>query len=426
MGAVWLAEHEKLRTEVVVKFIVGSEAKEPEAHARFEREATLAAQAKSPHVVQIYDHGLSEQGVPYIAMERLSGEDLATRLERERRITPHVFVEWFRQIAVGIGRAHVRGIVHRDLKPENIFLCNEDGEVLVKLLDFGIAKGADSAAGLSATMTGAMLGTVHFMSPEQAMGDGEVDARTDLWALGVLTYYSLTGALPFQGDALGAIVMQITSAEPVPPSELVATLPRSLDAWMKRALAKRPGDRFQDAREMAGALQESVLGYAASRPYDFGDTESRVSGVARPRNVTTLTPAAGHGPVELGLNRSRWLPILGFTLVVFASAMAFLGADFYRNRGNQSNRTGTASGEALSPVLIELDPVVQPTLATPEVSEPEAEPLRERAVSRKSASPRKIHPAAPRDSGASPTPSEARPQPRKSAAAKRALEMKLE
>jgi eukaryotic-like serine/threonine-protein kinase len=431
MGAVWLAEHEKLRSEVVVKFIVGSEALLPEARARFEREATLAAQAKSPHVVQVFDHGVSEQGVPYIAMERLSGEDLASRLERERRITPTVFVEWFRQISVGIGRAHARGIVHRDLKPENLFLCNEDGEVLVKILDFGIAKGADVPSGFNATMTGAMLGTVHFMSPEQAMGDGVVDARTDLWALGVLTYYSLTGTLPFQGDALGAIVVQITATEPRPPSEIVPLLPRAVDAWMKKALAKKPEERFQDAREMAMALQESVLGYAASRPYDFGDADSRPPVLARPRNVTTLTPAAGHGPFEVGLGRSRWLPVLGFTGVVLVSATAFLGADFYRSMSGAGARAAAARSEPLSPVLIEPGTTAEATLpdvASPEELEPAAESPEKAAFAAgpaKNGSTKKANrTSANKDPAA--TRGEVRAQPRKSAGAKRGLEMKLE
>jgi eukaryotic-like serine/threonine-protein kinase len=355
MGAVWVAEHEKLHTEVVVKFILGSDASLPEAQARFEREATLAAQAKSPHVVQVFDHGLTNEGVPYIAMERLHGEDLATRLERETRISPTAFAEWFRQICAGIGRAHSRGIIHRDLKPENVFLCNEDGEVLVKLLDFGIAKGM-FGRGTGATLSGAMLGTVHFMSPEQAMGDAEVDTRSDLWSLGVLAFYCLTGRLPFFGDALGAIVVQITTVEPPAPSSLVPGLPRTVDAWMKRALAKDPKDRFQDAREMASAFHEAIFGFQASRPFDFGETDTLARGPEGVRLATTLTPATGHGFAETGLNsRSRLLPLAGLSLVVLASTVIFLGPTFQRALSGERPEDAVTRIEALSPAVVEAE-----------------------------------------------------------------------
>lgn len=295
MGAIWLAEHERLRSEVVVKFIIGEDATQDEARARFEREATLAARAKSPHVVQVFDHGATAEGVPYIAMERLVGEDLATRMSREGPIRPDMFVEWFRQAAAGLARAHAKQIVHRDLKPENIFLCNEDGAVLVKLLDFGIAKGGAAGSGFGGTMTGAMLGTVHYMSPEQTMGASEVDLRSDLWAMGVVTYFALTGRLPFTGDGLGVIVTQISLSEPPAPSSIIASLPVELDVWMRKALAKDPKSRFQSAREMAGALGVAILGHDVDAVRDFSlraDTPRPPEGQ---RNVTTLAPATSRG-----------------------------------------------------------------------------------------------------------------------------------
>lgn len=304
MGSIWLAEHERLKTEVVVKFIIGEDATQVEARARFEREATLAARAKSPHVVQVFDHGVTKEGVPYIAMERLVGEDLATRMNREGPIRPDIFVEWFRQAAAGLARAHGKQIVHRDLKPENIFLCNEDGAVLVKLLDFGIAKGGSPGSGFGGTMTGAMLGTVHYMSPEQTMGASEVDSRSDLWAMGVLTYYALTGRLPFSGDGLGVIVTQISLADPPAPSTIIPSLPPALDEWMRKALAKDPAARFQSAREMAGALGQAVLGHEPDPVRDFGlwtDTPRLPEGQ---RSLTTLAPATSRGSRPL-LNPPR-------------------------------------------------------------------------------------------------------------------------
>src|ERR1041384_4583590 len=163
MGSVWVAEHLRLRTQVVVKFIAEAQSLPADALQRFEREATLAAQAKSAHVVQVYDHGVSLQGRPYIAMELLEGEDLARRIEREGPIAAGTFAGWLRQACSGLARAHGKGIVHRDIKPENLFLCEEDGEVLVKLLDFGIAKGEGAMQAFSGTRSGALRGTAHYM-----------------------------------------------------------------------------------------------------------------------------------------------------------------------------------------------------------------------------------------------------------------------
>ena len=150
MGSVWIAEHLTLHTQVVVKFMAAEYALSREALLRFEREATLAAQAKSPHVVQVFDHGVSQFGLPYIAMELLEGEDLARRIAKQGPVPPALFANWLSQACRGVSRAHGKNIVHRDIKPENIFLCDNDGEVLVKVLDFGIAK-ADASAGFAGT-----------------------------------------------------------------------------------------------------------------------------------------------------------------------------------------------------------------------------------------------------------------------------------
>ncbi|HKQ70064.1 MAG TPA: serine/threonine-protein kinase, partial [Polyangiaceae bacterium] len=251
MGSVWIADHLRLRTQVVVKFIAAEFVENDEAMARFEREATLAAQAKSPHVVQVFDHGISNGGLPYIAMEYLEGEDLAKRIARRRAIPLALWANWMTQACRGLSRAHAKGIVHRDIKPENIFLCDNEGEVLVKVLDFGIAKTLTAAGGFSGTATGAFLGTPYYMSPEQTMGQKEIDHRTDLWSLGVVAYFALTGVRPFEHEALGAIVAAITTLPIAPPSQHNPTLSPSVDAWMARALARVPDQRFGSAKEMA-------------------------------------------------------------------------------------------------------------------------------------------------------------------------------
>jgi len=275
MGEVWLAHDTRLDTACAVKFLHASALEGPAARARFEREARAAAQLRSPNVVQILDHG-EYRGEPYIAMEMLQGEDLATRLRRLERIDPGAMLEIVTQIAKALTRAHGAGLVHRDLKPANVFIVPDDDGELVKVLDFGVVKSiaagapasvratTSSAGAVGATHTGQMLGTPNYMSPEQATGDREIDTRSDLWSLGVLTFQCLTGRLPFVGTELGDLVMKIL-LDPVPKaSDLVPTLGPGVDAWFERALARDPRDRFQTARELADAFAQAISGTTAT------------------------------------------------------------------------------------------------------------------------------------------------------------------
>src|SRR5262249_36668765 len=151
-----------------------------------------------PHVVQILDHGVTTEGLPYIVMELLEGEELAQRIERLGRLTVRDTAIIVGQGSRALSKAHSLGIVHRDIEPENVFLTEIEGEVHVKVLDFGIAKKADASLG-PLTSTGSSMGTPHFMSPEQIVSAKGVDGRSDLWSLGVVAYQCLTGALPFTG-----------------------------------------------------------------------------------------------------------------------------------------------------------------------------------------------------------------------------------
>ncbi len=260
MGSVWVADHLALRTQVVVKFMLNELASSPTSVARFSREAAAAANVKSPHVVQILDHGITEEKVPYIVMELLEGQDLAHRLEAPTPLSLGEVARILGQTCKALARAHERGIVHRDIKPENIFLCNMgDGEVFVKLLDFGVAK-ANGGEGLSATKTGAMVGTPYYMSPEQAIGLKTVDHRTDLWSLGVVAFQALTGKRPFEADNIGALVVAIHSG-PIPvPSSLNPGLPPTVDAWFSRACARDAAARFSSAKEMAEQFEAALAG----------------------------------------------------------------------------------------------------------------------------------------------------------------------
>jgi serine/threonine protein kinase len=259
MGAVWVAEHLSLRTQVVVKFMARDLTGSGEALARFSREAAAASQVKSPHVVQMFDHGVLEGGAPYIVMELLEGRDLEQQLRASGRLSPREVAAIVAQLARALSKAHERGIVHRDIKPSNVFLCDAGGgDLFVKLLDFGIAKGPEVGIIGSTTRTGSFIGSPYYMSPEQVVGAKTIDFRTDLWSLGVVAFEALTGEKPFYAETVGALALKIhRDALPV-PTKTCPSLPLAVDAWFVRACAREPEERYASAREMAEALALSV------------------------------------------------------------------------------------------------------------------------------------------------------------------------
>lgn len=286
MGAVWLAHHVGLRIPCAVKFILDKAAEVPVIRARFEREALAAAQIRSPHVVQILDHGIWA-GMPYIAMEMLEGEDLEHRLARVGSLPPGEVLTIVSQVARALTKAHGAGLVHRDLKPANIFLVHDDDREIAKVLDFGIAKVGAGLSVDSHTKTGSLLGTPYYMSPEQAQGAKDVDHRSDLWALGVLTFQCLTGKLPFTSDALGELFMRII-VRPLPVPSQWAPVPAGFDGWWLRAASRDPAGRFQSARELAEALGVA-LGITSR---EVSDVSIRVPVMA----AASAAVAVPHGP----------------------------------------------------------------------------------------------------------------------------------
>ncbi len=263
MGEVWVADGAADRESVVVKFVADDEL-DAEASARFSREAALLSSVRSPHVVTLLDHG-TYGSQPYIVMEHLEGEDLARRLERVGKLPLAAVHAIVRQLADALTAIHALGALHRDVKPGNIFLCKTDGEELVKLLDFGIAKRASQDLGDASTKTGTLLGTPFYMSPEQLAGKKTLDVRSDLWAVGVVAFEALTGRRPFVADTLGELVLLVHSM-PAPPrlADVEPSLPAEIDAWFARACATAPADRFASASELAEAFGAAMRGRAAA------------------------------------------------------------------------------------------------------------------------------------------------------------------
>ncbi len=252
MGSVWVARHLSLGNLVAIKFLNDGIASTPEQVARFEREARATANLDTPHIVRVNDYGF-EEGTPYLIMELLRGEDLSKRLRTSGKLPLEECAKILSQMGKALRKAHEAGVVHRDLKPANVFLAQVDDEEVVKVLDFGIAK-ETSAPVEDATKTGEVLGSPHYMSPEQVRAEKTVDPRADLWATGVLVYRMATGQLPFPGEAMGEVMSKILMERPPSMAEVGPELPSGLDGFFARALAKRKEERFASAAELVEAF----------------------------------------------------------------------------------------------------------------------------------------------------------------------------
>ncbi|MBX3202288.1 MAG: serine/threonine protein kinase [Labilithrix sp.] len=303
MGSVWEARHASLGTPSAIKFIEAEYADSQEARSRFDREAKAAATIQSKHAIQIYDHGVTDDGKPYIVMELLQGEPLDKRIDRLCRMSLQDTARIIQQVSRGLARAHERGIIHRDLKPENIFIVRnqDDDEEVAKVLDFGIAKmsnGPGNPGMTSSTKTGAVLGTPFYMSPEQARGLRNVDHRTDVWSLGVIAFKCITGKLPFDGESVGDLLVKICTS-PVPvPSQVVPGIPPNFDAWFMRALEREPERRFPNVTELSDALAFAAGIATRSQqgaPLAQVATIGAGPGMITPHGLSTPPPQHGTG-----------------------------------------------------------------------------------------------------------------------------------
>jgi serine/threonine-protein kinase len=296
MGEVWEAEHAKLGRRVAIKFIHAEAAQNEAVLQRFQNEARASAKLQSRFIVQVIDDGVDQGGRPYIVMEKLSGESLGDRLGRDRTLEVEAVRQILRDVCRGLSVAHEAGIVHRDLKPDNIFLHRgpDDDHETAKLVDFGIAKISEGALGpgQSTTQTGSLLGTPLYMSPEQARGAKPIDARTDIWSLGVVAYECLTGDVPFRGSTVGDIAIHICLSPHEPPSARRPGLPAALDGWVSRALAKDKNYRFSSVTEMFAAFERALAGELIEPPPP-GATAPFPDRVTGDANTLDLAPSTG-------------------------------------------------------------------------------------------------------------------------------------
>jgi serine/threonine-protein kinase len=278
MGDVWLAYHPGLKRDVAVKILRPDERERSGmALARFEREVRATAELVHPNTVRVFDYGVTEDGLWYYVMELLQGETIAEHVARLGPLPPARAVHMVGQAARALAEAHERGIVHRDVKPENLFLTSLGGEHdFVKVIDFGIAK--VSEGDLKMTETGSLLGTPAYMSPEMAMGLS-ADARSDVYALGAVLYYLLSGKPPFEAENAGALIFAHVNQRVVPPSETLGrALPPDVEGVAMRALEKDPQARYASAAEMALALASCTM----AGKWTFGDATFVAKRSSRP------------------------------------------------------------------------------------------------------------------------------------------------
>jgi eukaryotic-like serine/threonine-protein kinase len=442
MGAVWAATHLLTRRKLAMKFIRGPVHLKPELRRRFLREARAASAVNHANVVQIHDVFELDDDTPVMVMDLLEGETLARRLARDRQLSVEETARLLLPVVSAVGTAHTRGIVHRDLKPENVFLeRTEDGEQIVKVLDFGIAKltfgAADPDEGL-VTGTGTALGTPCYMAPEQCFGEKDVDHRADTWAIGVMLYELLAGCRPIEGDAVGQIVKSMMTSSITPLEVLAPGIPSDLAALVKSMLARERDKRPDDLREVhevlarhctvkvrafgaPASLAPSVLASAPTVESDrieivaagAAETAPAPRGAERTALSSELTPNTTTGAHSVSTSRpppSRRRLIGGVALLAAAVAIILLA----RSLSQVAADSTTSSAAA---------PITPPATPAPKVEQPAQSPATP-VVAPSPVMPEPPVPSATRPTRIGPKPAPAvvrRPAPAPSAAAAKSV-----
>jgi serine/threonine-protein kinase len=304
MGLVLEARHLRMNRGVALKVLLPAFRTQHEVVARFEREARAAAQLRDVHVARVLDVDALEDGSPFMVMELLRGEDLAACLARRGKLPYREAVGYLLEACAGMLDAHRAGVVHRDLKPGNLFIDTAGERPTLKILDFGISKITDDIVA-SITQTATAFGTPLYMSPEQVRSAKDVDARADIWSLGVVLYELIAGEPPFLAPTATAILAAIIADTPRPLAQRVPEVPAALEGAVTRALAKRPADRFPDVAAFAAALAPFAPDgdapyFASLLPADPGGPSSAATNLPA-LTATPRRPARAYAPIAAGM-----------------------------------------------------------------------------------------------------------------------------
>jgi eukaryotic-like serine/threonine-protein kinase len=357
MGTVWEGVHSALGQKVAIKFIKPAYASHADARKRFEIEARAAAKLKTKHAVQVYDFGVTDDGIPYIVMEYLEGRSLSELLMDKGPLTGREVGLIISQAARALAKAHAAGIVHRDLKPDNIFLAANAEDVgdlgySVKLVDFGIAKIVQEPVDHSVsyamggpTQEGAVVGTPNFMSPEQLTVGGAPGPLTDIWSLGACAFTAMTARIPFEGDVLGDIVLKVcVSALPVPSSYNPKT-PSGFDAWFAKACHRDPTKRFQSATELRESV-ELVCNVDPPRARALSIDEPEVQYALRPRAPSAFEIEVGNEDLEMPRSMSPRTALLAGLVLGVAVMIGIVGAIAWRQQQLDAAASETPAASA--------------------------------------------------------------------------------
>ena len=373
MGAVFCATHTVSGKRVAVKWMLPTLGQIKGARERFIREACATARIAHPNIVDIYDVG-SEGGSVFLVMEYLRGETLSDRLMRTR-MTETEIIGLLIPALRAVAAAHTHGVIHRDLKPDNIFLCcTQAGEELEpKVLDFGISKfTTDEVRDLALTHSGAVLGTPYYMSPEQVRGAREVDARTDVYAFGVILFEALTGQRPFDAETYNELILKIATEPPPSASELNPTLDPQLVAVVERAMARDPKERFASIQAMAHAL-EPFAGGVRFRSGRVLSDRPPTSGDYPVGNIRTPSSPRSQGAQRTpSLNMSRGQqPVArqGARVSLAAASLALLvcaGVGMYVLDARSEQHATLPATVQPAPQPMAADPQTAPAQAAPE------------------------------------------------------------
>jgi serine/threonine protein kinase len=359
MGVVYRAQHERLNRPVALKVVRSVMADRRDAVDRFRREAVALARVRSPHVAEVFDADILDDGLPFFAMEFLSGHDLSVELRRRVKLPVPEAVRYVMEACHGIACAHRAGVVHRDLKPQNLFLAEEDAVRRVKLVDFGIAKFSDSPE-QGITSSDASVGTPLYMAPEQIFDPRNVSQSVDVWALGVILYECIAGYSPFLDKTALAVMRAITEEIPAPLAEVRSDVPPELSAIVARAMAKDPSTRVASASELAELLEPFALVYADPSP---GDTSSQAPTRPHELALASARPLARAVPRRRSSVRERraLTPMVSLLLAVLLALAG--GVSFFWPQKDEARAAlpSTTSGVARTELPALPAPALRPS-----------------------------------------------------------------